>query len=76
MAHEFPAQLVNDYLATHPRPLNQLREAWNARCVHLERSVTITDGTEITQGLFQGLGPHGEAIVNGKSVFNGSLRWD
>lgn len=76
MAHELPAQLVQDYLSLHPRPLNQIRDAWNARCVHLNRRVTITDGAEITSGQFNGLGIHGEAVVDGKSVFNGSLRWD
>jgi biotin-(acetyl-CoA carboxylase) ligase len=43
--------------------------------VHLNRKVTITDGNEIVEGIFSGLGAHGEAIVSGKSVFNGSLRW-
>lgn len=76
MAHEWPAHLVKDYLSLHPRPLNQIRDAWNARCVHLDRPVTVTDGAEVTQGLFTGLGVHGEALVDGKPVFNGSLRWD
>jgi BirA family transcriptional regulator, biotin operon repressor / biotin---[acetyl-CoA-carboxylase] ligase len=74
--HEIPEQLVSSYLLNHPRPLAQLQQAWSERCAHLGRMVTITDGEEKTTGLFQGLGQHGEAIVNGKLVFNGTLRWD
>jgi BirA family biotin operon repressor/biotin-[acetyl-CoA-carboxylase] ligase len=74
--HEIPARLVSAYHLAHPRPLAQLQQAWNDRCAHLGRIVTITDGEEKTSGLFEGLGQHGEAIVNGKHVFNGSLRWD
>ena len=76
LCHDLPARFVNDYTLTHPRPLAQLQEAWSERCAHLGRIVTITDGEEKTTGLFEGLGQHGEAIVNGKHVFNGSLRWD
>lgn len=76
MAHDVPQELVQRYLATHPRPVDELRTAWNERCVHLDRVVTITDGEEKIRGMFKGLGIHGEALVGDKAVFNGSLRWD
>ena len=75
-AHELPLKFTRHYLNTHPRPLNTLKAAWQARCVHLERRVRITDGAEVTEGIFRGLGEHGEALVGNKSVFNGTLRWD
>jgi len=74
-SHHWPHEMLRDYLNLTPMPAQLIRQEWNRRCVHLNKMVTITDGAEVTQGLFEGLGEHGEAIVAGKRVFNGSLRW-
>ncbi|HXH30916.1 MAG TPA: biotin--[acetyl-CoA-carboxylase] ligase [Bacteriovoracaceae bacterium] len=54
-----------------------LKRDWEERCLHLNHKVRITEGTEVSEGLFQGLGTHGEALLaNGEKVtrlYNGSL---
>jgi BirA family transcriptional regulator, biotin operon repressor / biotin---[acetyl-CoA-carboxylase] ligase len=74
--HHWPLELMRDYVNSTPKPAHLIAEDWNERCVHLNKIVTITDGQEITRGIFRGLGEHGEALVDDKRVFNGSLRWD
>ena len=48
-----------------------------SHCAHLEQSVTMIDGDQTFQGLFRGIGPRGEALIenNGmtKSFLSGSL---
>lgn len=55
-----------------------LQQEWLIRCGHLNQMVKITEGQENFEGVFQGLGDFGEAMVciDGKSIriFNGSLR--
>lgn len=74
-AHQMPSEFVERYLANCSQSAELIHHQWLKRCVHLNRKVTITDGNEIVEGIFSGLGAHGEAIVSDKSVFNGSLRW-
>lgn len=76
-----PAQFLEFYLAHHPMEPQQIRDQWNARCVHLNRQVAIIDGDHVARGLFKGLGKHGEAVLGTSqgedvTVFNGSLRWE
>ncbi len=56
----------------------ELKSLWLERCGHLNQTVKITEGEEITEGRFEGVGEYGEAIIsqNGitKKIFNGSLR--
>ncbi len=73
-AHEIPHQLVSQYMLKHPRPVQQIREAWIKRCTHFEKSVIISEGEVKISGRFDGIGEHGEAIIDGKSVYNGMLR--
>ena len=58
--------------------LKSLRADWLYRCSHLNQMVRITEGNEVFEGLFQGLGEHGEAEVctDGQinHIYNGSLR--
>lgn len=55
-----------------------LRREWLKRCGHLNYMVRVTEGAEVVEGIFQGLGEHGEAEVcrDTKTVriYNGSLR--
>jgi len=56
-----------------------LKRDWLSRCGHLNQMVKIIEGNEITEGIFQGLGDHGEAEIctDGKinHIYNGSLRF-
>ncbi len=58
--------------------LESLRKDWLARCVHLNQMVRITEGNEVFEGIFQGLGENGEAeVCTGGQInrlYNGSLR--
>lgn len=55
-----------------------LRNDWSLRCQHLGSQVTITEGNEVVEGVFSGIGSAGEAILSTadgeKSLYNGSLR--
>lgn len=55
-----------------------LQKDWLTRCGHLNQMVSITESGERSEGIFQGLGDYGEAMVciNGQTMkfFNGSLR--
>lgn len=58
--------------------VKKLRNQWLLKCGHLNEMVRITEGSEVTEGIFQGLGDFGEALVCTDSkvqrIFNGSLR--
>lgn len=58
--------------------LKSLRADWLSRCGHLNQLVRITESNEVFEGVFQGLGEHGEAEVctDGQinHIYNGSLR--
>ena len=55
-----------------------LEKDWLLRCGHLNQIVRVSEGTEVTEGMFQGLGQYGEALVcqDGqiKHLYNGTLR--
>lgn len=73
-----PALFVERYLAASPTGPMFLKSEWEARCAHLGRPVTVSEGGHETQGIFLGLGGHGEALVDaGKgpvALYNGTLR--
>lgn len=58
--------------------VDQLKRKWLERCGHLNSIVKIIEGDEIFEGIFQGIGDFGEALIsqNGEviRIFNGSLR--
>jgi biotin-[acetyl-CoA-carboxylase] ligase BirA-like protein len=55
-----------------------LQKTWLTRCGHLNELVTITEGDEIYEGIFHGIGDFGEALIcqdgQKKHIYNGSLR--
>jgi biotin-[acetyl-CoA-carboxylase] ligase BirA-like protein len=55
-----------------------LKKDWELRCPHVSAQVSITEGSEVAVGIFQGLGEAGEAILHTdlgkKSYYNGTLR--
>lgn len=65
--------LSNRYTSTE-----ELRRDWLQRCGHLNQFVRVTESGETIEGVFQGIGDHGEALVCTDSkinhIYNGSLR--
>lgn len=57
---------------------NVLSADWIQRCGHLNHMVSLTEGDLRSEGIFQGLGEFGEAIIcvdaKPRRFFNGSLR--
>lgn len=55
-----------------------LRKDWEIRCPHMGYRVTISEGSEVNEGIFLGLGDTGEArlqtMEGTKSFYNGTLR--
>ena len=55
-----------------------LRREWLLRCGHLNQMVKVSEGAEVFEGIFQGLGIHGEAEICCDAqitrLYNGSLR--
>lgn len=60
------------------KSVETLRKEWLNFCGHLNQMVRITEGSETYEGIFQGLGQHGEAelCIDGqvRHLYNGSLR--
>ncbi len=57
--------------------IQMLKGKWHKRCGHFQESVVITEGDEKTEGIFQGLGDYGEALIMNSQkihkIYNGSL---
>jgi BirA family biotin operon repressor/biotin-[acetyl-CoA-carboxylase] ligase len=55
-----------------------LREEWLKRCGHLNQRVRVTESSDIYEGVFVGIGLHGEALIESENetlrIYNGSLR--
>ncbi len=51
---------------------------WNSHCVHLNKTVTIKDGSTEKTGVFKGIGQNGQALITDKGetfeYYSGSLR--
>lgn len=70
---------IADYiLANRYKDIRPLQKDWLERCGHLNQMVKVTEGSDVVEGIFQGIGDHGEALVcrDTKTVriYNGSLR--
>ncbi|MDH4467861.1 MAG: hypothetical protein QE271_07370 [Bacteriovoracaceae bacterium] len=49
-------------------------EEWNRECVHIKHPVSLDLGQDKRiEGIFEGIGPWGEAIIDGKKYSSGSL---
>ena len=73
------AREVAEFILNHRySDTDQLQKDWLLRCGHLNEIVIIADGIDRIEGVFQGLGKYGEALVcrDGRinKLFNGSLR--
>lgn len=69
------ATFIHENRIIDPKVLSKL---WLERCGHLNQIVKITEVNDVFEGVFQGLGEYGEALVcqngNTKKIFNGTLR--
>jgi BirA family transcriptional regulator, biotin operon repressor / biotin---[acetyl-CoA-carboxylase] ligase len=74
MCHDIPFEFACFYLSQTPMRVEIIKDYWLNSCFHLSKNVTLSEGNEEHSGLFTGLGPYGEALIDGKSYFNGSLR--
>jgi BirA family biotin operon repressor/biotin-[acetyl-CoA-carboxylase] ligase len=63
-----------NYILNHRLSPEQVIELWTERCVHLNRLVSVEEGEVVIEGLFQGIGFDGEALIQGKRVYSGTLR--
>lgn len=58
--------------------ISQLRSRWLLRCGHLNQMVRVTEAQDVIEGIFQGLGDYGEALIctdaKVQKIYNGSLR--
>lgn len=70
------ARELHEYIVQNYNRIKELEvmTGWNSFCVHLNSRVSLIEGNEHFDGTFEGLGPHGEALIGGKAFFNGSLR--
>lgn len=73
------ARDLSDYIHQNRfQETSALRSEWLKRCGHLNQMVRVTEGQEVIEGIFQGLGEHGEAEICRDTritrVYNGSLR--
>lgn len=73
--HQLPEDFTHYYLANSPMPIREIKQSWTENCAHMNKNVKLIEGQDIFEGLFQGLGSHGEAIIGNKSFYNGSLRF-
>lgn len=57
---------------------DELKKEWMNACSHMNKEVSIQEGTEVITGTFVGLGQHGEALIKTsdsvRSIYNGTLR--
>jgi biotin-[acetyl-CoA-carboxylase] ligase BirA-like protein len=70
---------IAEYINTHRyTDSEKLKKDWELRCSHMGKQVSITEGSEVAIGIFEGLGSSGEAILHTdpgeKSFYNGTLR--
>lgn len=68
-----------EYIHAHRIPdSKQLTSRWLLKCGHLNQMVKIIEGNDVTEGIFQGLGDFGEALIcrdtKTVKIYNGSLR--
>lgn len=69
---------IASYITSHRiHDVEILQKKWLDRCGHLNEKVLIREGSDIVQGIFRGIGPYGEALLETteeiKKIYNGSL---
>ncbi|EQC46913.1 biotin--[acetyl-CoA-carboxylase] ligase [Bacteriovorax sp. Seq25_V] len=68
---------IYEFILQNRMEPSQIITDWNANCVHLGKKVTILDGDDRVDGIFKGIGPAGEAIIENNNkelkIYSGSL---
>lgn len=69
---------IYKYILSHRLTKSETCKEWNKFCAHLNKKVSIITETKTYNGIFLGLGPLGEAIIqeengNSSSHFSGTL---
>jgi BirA family biotin operon repressor/biotin-[acetyl-CoA-carboxylase] ligase len=71
-------ELAEYILANRYSSTEELRKDWLKRCGHLNELVRVTEAGQVFEGMFQGIGEHGEALVCTDAqinhIYNGTLR--
>lgn len=66
-----------NWLQQHRLTADQVLEQWSSHCLHLDKQVQIESGNDRVTGIFKGIGPIGEALIDTaeglRSVYSGSL---
>lgn len=73
------AKEISEFILSHRyQNMKDLQKDWLIRCGHLNQMVTVTENGEVSEGIFQGIGEFGEALLcinaETRKFFNGSLR--
>lgn len=73
------AREIAEFILSHRIESREgLQKRWLAVCGHSDAHVRIIEGESVSEGLFKGIGEHGEAVLETasglESFFNGSLR--
>lgn len=72
-SHEIASYIVSNRISD----VEVLKKKWLERCGHINENVFIREGTENTEGIFRGIGPYGEALIETSEginkIYNGSL---
>ena len=63
-----------DYILKHRLPPERVIQLWTERCAHINQLVRIEESADVVEGFFEGIGLDGEALINGKRVYSGTLR--
>ncbi len=79
-ALKLPEEFVYAYLASTPSPVAVLRRGWEHRCVHMARTVRVSENGLEVSGVFKCIGDDGEAVLETggaeRHLYNGTLRWE
>lgn len=79
LSKENVSREIAEFLLSHRYSgSSELKADWEKHCGHLNQRVRINENGETLEGIFRGLGEHGEALLETdsgvKKIFNGSLR--
>ncbi|HXH74370.1 MAG TPA: biotin--[acetyl-CoA-carboxylase] ligase [Bacteriovoracaceae bacterium] len=71
-------EIANFIQANRYKTDTSLKRDWEARCGHMGSLVCIEESGQFTEGIFEGLGEHGQAMLKTphgiRHMYNGSLR--
>lgn len=75
---ELSSEIFN-YIKSNRLDNDQIYSLWNTNCYHQNKPIKLIDGENIFEGIFKGIGPYGEAIINhngqDKLFVSGSIRF-